>query len=619
MKFSVLYKTSLSIVASVLLFSSCGTISNSSNEVRKWEKEAARVTIKRDNFGIPHIYGKTDADVVFGLLYAQCEDDFNRVEVNYINAMGRMAEVEGEDQLYTDLRMKLYIDPEEVMQEYDNSPAWLKKLMDAFADGINYFLYTHPEVKPKLITRFEPWMALTFSEGSIGGDIESISTRGLSRFYGGEQLAVADPVTDIADNEPRGSNGFAIAPSITRDGNSLLLINPHTSIFFRTEVQMVSEEGLNAYGAITWGQFFVYQGFNDRCGWMHTSSRADVIDYYLEDVVEKDGKYYYRYGDELRPFREKLITLPYRDGNTTGERQIKVYYSHHGPVVGEQDGKWLTVSLMVEHEKALTQSYLRTKARSYADFVETMELRTNSSNNTVYADADGNIAYFHGNFMPVRDESFDWSKPVDGSNPATDWKGLHDLDEMITLLNPPNGWIQNCNSTPFTVAGENSPRKEDFPSYMAPDEENQRGIHAVRVLKDQTDFTLDKLLEAAYDSYLPAFENTIPALVRAYDNLSQKNPGMAETLGGPINALRNWDFRFSLSSVETTLAVYWGQDILRAARRMERPQGTDVFDYIASSVDPETLVMSLYNAVNSLEHDFGTWEVPWGDINRFLR
>jgi acyl-homoserine-lactone acylase len=469
------------------------------DDLTRWKEQARRVTIIRDTWGVPHVYGKTDADAVFGLLYAQAEDDFNRVELNYINAMGRLAEVEGEGELWRDLRMKLFIDPADMKAQYAASPPWLRKLMDAFADGLNYYLYTHPKVKPKLITRFEPWMALTFSEGSIGGDIESVNLRQLEQFYGtrrtpggagdaagpgGAGFADAGPgatrpaakqdALDAFPVEPGGSNGFAIAPSISASGHALLLINPHTSHYFRPEVHVVSEEGLNAYGAVTWGQFFVYQGFNSRVGWMHTSGGGDVIDEYLETVTPKGGAFTYKYGTEERPLRAVRLTLPYKQAGGMGSRTVTVYYSHHGPIVREADGKWVAVRLMQEPLKALTQSYTRTKARSYAEFAKVMELRTNSSNNTVYADADGNIAYWHGNFVPRRDPTFDWTKPVDGSNPATEWKGLHQVKETIHLFNPKNGWLFNTNNWPFSAAGPESPKLPDYPAYMWSLPENAR-------------------------------------------------------------------------------------------------------------------------------------------------
>lgn len=588
-----------------------------SDEVLRWEAQAEEVTIIRDTYGVPHIYGETDANVVFGMMYTQCEDDFNRVEVNYINAMGRMAEVEGEDLLAKDLRMKLYIDPEEVKKEYEQSPEWLKKLMDAFADGVNYYLYTHPEVTPKLLTHFEPWMALTFSEGSIGGDIERISTRALANFYFKDNsIAITEMMPDIND-EPRGSNGFSISPKNTKNGNALFLINPHTSFYFRPEIHVNSEEGLNAYGAVTWGQFFVYQGFNDNCGWMHTSSKADVIDYYSETIIEKDGKYFYKHAEELKPVIEREITLKYKDGDKMSEKMVTAYYTHHGPIIREQGDKWIAIALMVEHEKALTQSYMRTKAKNYDEFYNNMKLRTNSSNNTVYADGDGNIAYFHGNFMPIRNENYNWPGVVDGSDPETDWKGLHEIEDMIIVKNPENGWIQNCNATPFTVAGEFSPKREDFPAYMAPDLQNFRQLHAVMVLENQTDFTLEKLRDAAYDSYLPAFEVYIPVLLDDYANLQDGK--LKKELGEQIELLRNWDLRYSEESVETSLAIYWGQDMMNASRVMRMPAGTNIYEFMAEGLGSKNRLASLVAAKHKLQNDFGSWKTPWGEINRFQR
>ena len=587
-------------------------------ESARLKSAAQRVTILRDKWGIPHVYGKSDADAVFGLMYAQAEDDFKRIELNYIDAMGRRAEVEGESQLYRDLRMKLFINPEQLKTQYAASPAWLKKLMVAYADGLNYYLATHPQVQPLLITHFEPWMALSFSEGSIGGDIESVDLKQLENFYGQRAEMIAAATGSDLDVEPGGSNGFAIAPRLTKDGHALLLINPHTSFYFRPEVQVHSEEGLNAYGAVTWGQFFVYQGFNDRLGWMHTSGGGDVIDEYIETVSEKDGGYVYKYGDGQRPLKAVPITVPYKTATGMAKKTITVYYSHHGPIVRDMDGKWIAVKLMNEPLKALTQSYLRTKARNYAAFYKVMELRTNSSNNTVYADADGNIAYFHGNFIPVRDPKFDFRKPVDGSTPATEWKGLHKVSETITLFNPKNGWIENTNNWPFTAAGADSPKQQDYPAYMSMNPENPRGIHAVRVLSGQKDFTLDSLIATAYDSQLPAFEPLLPKLFADYDALPAADP-LKTSLADQIAALRGWDLRYSLTSVPTSLAIFWGMDMASTLGPAAKAKDVLVLDYMASDATPQQRLQSLQRASDKLAADFGKWQTPWGEINRFQR
>ena len=587
-------------------------------EAARWEREAVGVTITRDDWGIAHVYGKTDADAVFGMIYAQAEDDFHRVEANYINGMGRLAEAEGQGKIYQDLRMKLFIDPQALRKEYAASPDWLKKLMDAFADGLNYYLSKHPEVKPRVIKRFEPWMALSFTEGSIGGDIERVSLTQLEAFYGKVPVSAAPSADDDEIEEPGGSNGMAIAPSNTANHHSLLLINPHTSFFFRSELHMMSGEGLDVYGAVTWGQFFVYQGFNEHAGWMHTSSGVNALSEYLETVGKKGDRYVCKYGNEERPVETKEITVPYKTADGMAEKKFTVYRTNHGPIVRETDGKWVSIRLMQEPVKALTQSYQRTKAKDYKSFRQTMELHTNSSNNTIFADADGDIAYFHGNFIPRRDPSFDWTKPVDGSNPATDWKGLLSVDESPHLLNPKSGWLYNANNWPWSAAGPSSPKKEDFPVYVETGGETARGLHAIRVLEDKKDFTISALIAAAYDSYLTWFEKPILCLAKAWDDAPADHPLKAQ-LAEQVGALRGWDLRWGATSVPTSLAVFWGEDIQKRVGADAKKAGVYMSDYICRKAPAQLLLQSLADASDRLAADFGSWKTPWGDINRFQR
>ncbi len=587
-------------------------------EVAAWRARAQSVTIIRDDWGIPHVYGKTDADVVFGVMYAQAEDDFNRVETNYLNSMGRLAEAEGEAEIYRDLRMKLFIDPADMKAKYEASPEWLKALMNAYADGLNYYLHTHPDVKPRVITRFEPWMALTFSEGSIGGDIERVNLAQLEAFYGKSLLTTsADDDTNPA--EPTGSNGFAVAPANSASGKALLWINPHTSFFFRAEAQMVSEEGLNAYGAITWGQFFIYQGFNEHAGWMHTSSSVDNIDEYFETIVKKgDDKLFYRYGTEERPVTSSIIKVPYKTATGMAEREFTVFRTHHGPIVREADGAWISVRLMQEPLKALQQSYTRTKAQNHTAFKETMDLHTNSSNNTVFADAEGNIAYFHANFIPKRDTAFDWTKPVDGSNPATEWGPVLSVDESPNVLNPKNGWIQNTNNWPYSAAGANSPKQKDYAKYVDAGTENPRGIHAIRVLDKKKGFTPDSLKAAAFDSYLTEFAILMPTLLKAYEQARSNNPLKAK-VAEQIAILRKWDLRWAADSIPTTLAVFWGEELWQRSTAPARKAGVTVYEYMETHASPQDRLDALATVSDKLAADFGSWKTPWGEINRFQR
>ena len=594
-------------------------------ELARWQQQARQVTIVRDTYGVPHIYGKTDADAVFGLLYTQCEDDFDRVETNYLDAIGRQAEVDGEAALYHDLRARLFMDTTRAIAIYQKSPVELKKLLDAFAGGTNYYLTTHPTIKPKLLRRFQPWMPLMFSEGSIGGNISVVSMERLKAFYSQKKSSSwIDTDFDKKDREPTGSNGFAIAPAKSTSGHALLLINPHTSFYFRSEVQMVSTQGLNAYGAVTWGQFFIYQGFNQHCGWMHTSSQADSMDEYLETVEQKGGNFFYKYGTKLRAVQVQKVSLPYRDGAKMLHKTFTIYRTHHGPIVGQKtDNQWVAVRMMNEPLHALQQSYLRTKASDYASFQAVMKLNGNASNNTVFADDKGSIAYWHGNFMPKRDPKFDWSQPVDGSNPATEWQGFHPVSELVQVRNPASGFIQNCNSTPFTVAGPSSPAPAQYPTYMAPDAENYRGLNAVRVLSSKALFSLDTLIAAANNPRLTAFDELLPPLLAAYQPTSAEK-ATAPALGEAIAVLRAWNHDYAATSVAQTVATYWAERLLAKARA-RMPTAQPQLDYIGftrfalANTSPAEKLATLTETLDDLTRDFGTWKMPWGDINRYQR
>jgi acyl-homoserine-lactone acylase len=618
----------------LLLAGACATTPPRDPEPGRWRAEAQRVTIARDDWGIAHVRGKTDADAVFGMIYAQAEDDFNRVEANYLTALGRNAEVEGEKAIWADLRAKLYMDPDDLRARYAASPDWLKRLMDAWADGLNHYLATHPDVRPRSITRFEPWMALSFTEGSIGGDIERIDLEALEAFYtspssqrrlgsrgvkGAEVFTQRGPSLrwgDGSDPEPRGSNGFAIAPSNSAGGHALLLINPHTSFFFRSEQQVTSDEGLNAYGAATWGQFFIYQGFNGSAGWMHTSSGVDSVDEFAETIERKDGRLSYRYGNESRPVETKTVTVAYRrpDGSMAS-RSFETYRTHHGPIVREAGGKWIAFAMMHKPVEALEQSFLRTKARDHAAFLKVAELKANSSNNTIFADSEGHIAYHHPHFIPIRDDRFDYTKPVDGSDPRTDWRGLHALSEAPRLLDPANGWIQNTNNWPYSAAGPNSPRRGDFPRYMDMLGETPRGLQAVRVLQRNRHFTLETLREAAFDPYQTAFARLIPGLVAAWDKAPSGPP--KRRLEGQIEALRGWDYRWGAQSVPTTLAMFWGERLWAEVHEDGQPPMVTI-DLI-EALPARRKLEALASASDQLEGQFGRWATPWGEVNRFQR
>ena len=584
------------------------------DEAARLKVEAARVTITRDDWGIAHVHGHSDADAVFGMAYAQAEDDFNRVETNYATYLGRMAEAQGEKAIWTDLRQKLFLDPLFLKAQYAQSPAWLKALMIGWADGLNFYVATHPNVHPKAILHFEPWMALSFTEGSIGGDIERIPAAGLEAFYGKSRAAFVEK-PDLSYREPVGSNGIAIAPKDSADGHALLLINPHTSFFFRSELQMSSDEGLDAYGAVTWGQPFIYQGFNEHLGFMHTSTTLDAVDEFAEDVSQKDGKWFYRYGNEERPLTVKPITVFYKTADgAMASRKFITYATHYGPIVREEGGKWISFAMMNTPVAALEQSWLRTKASDYAGYMKVAELKANSSNDTLYADDQGRIALLLPQFDPKRDNRFDYTRPVDGADPATDWQGLTPLDQIPHMTDPPLGWLYNTNDGPWGGAGPDSPKRADFPRYTDGLGENARGWHATELLTAKRGLTLDALVsQVAFDSHLPAFERLIPLLVK--DEETSPDP----KLKAQVTLLKDWDRRWSDHSLATSLAVFWGEALWDKCAAAARGAHVQVLDYMIASSTAAQRLAALGEASDRLTKDFGDWHVAWGDINRFQR
>ena len=653
-------------------------------EEHRWEAEARQVTILRDKWGVPHVYGKTDAAAVFGLLYAECQEDFGRVEKNYLEMLGRQAEAYGESYLYTDVMMRLIYDSAQAVADYQRSPVWMHQLLDAFADGVNYYIYKHPGTKPLVLKRFEPWYALLFTDGSVSAtSTGGVRQEEIKNFYSGHAMVAAAPavrrskaVSDVErmvledrgmampdkateaahakmveaapavapeagpgptsgpmpadpgapqdgvlpDEEERGSNGFALAGFRTASEATELYINPHVPFYFRMEVQLVSEEGLNVYGAVTWGQFFVYQGFNAHCGWMHTSSLADVADLYAEKVSQQANGWVYEYEGQQKPVTEKPFTVYYKKDNGLQALPVTGFYTQHGPVMASRDGKWLSLKEYNRSLDALVEAWSITKANTFEEYKKAMEIRANTTNNTVYADDQGNIAYWHGNFIPRRDSSYDWSLPVDGSIAATEWKGVHTLDEIVHVYNPSTGWIQNCNSTPYSLSGNSSPERGRYPAYMAPDGENFRAVNAIRLLSGADNFTLDSLIAKGYDHYLTAFDVLLPALFDAYAAAADS---VRKVLQDPIAVLQKWDRRSGVHSVATNLAVEWAARMaVWAPRPRTSEEASNAVGNVGAELERTTAEQKtgeLIAVVTELKRRYGTWKIEWGERCRYQR
>lgn len=596
----------------------------SPKEIKALKKEAQQITIVKDRYGIPHVYTKTDEQAVFGMSYVQCEEFFDKLESSLISRLGRQAEVDGEPAIYKDLWTRMYTDSTRAKALYKESPKWLQKLCDGFAGGVNLYLITHPDKKTKLIKRMEPWMSLMNNVPALGGS--NIDEAGFAALYSkkGQRFTSYVPSFE-ADNlrEPAGSNGWAIAPSRTKSKNAMLLINPHSEFYGRIEIQVTSAEGLNSYGAPFIGQFSLFQGFNEYLGWMHPVSLSDGKDLYAETVEQKDGKYYYKYNGEMKAVDSTEITVPYKKGNEILTKKFTVYSTHHGPVVSILNKKWVSLKTINGSIDLLAMHWEKMKAKNFDQFKASMDKRVMTGSNVMYADRDGNIAYWHGNFVPKKDHSLNWKRPVDGSTDATEWKGTYSLDEIPNYKNPANGWLQNCNSTVLYATGPYDSTMAKKPEFMFPDGQTPRAMNAILVLDKIKDATIDDIIAAAHDTYLPNAARFIPNLIYSYTSSEKPMPELA----GPIAALKAWDFRTDTSSVATTLAVMWIEKIIEMdVAKLEKPYTMEerysVTNGAAVSTDNLTarqMTDAFKEVVAELTKDFGTWKVAWGTVNRYQR
>ncbi len=593
-------------------------------EIQKWKAQASRINIIRDKWGTPHIYTQNDADAVFGMMYVQCESFFYKVESAVINHLGRESEVAGKSAIYKDLWSRMYIDSNKAIRLLSEATPYMQNLCRSYAAGINYFIYMHPELKPKLINRFQPWMPLLNNIPAIAGsNVTEAEIRNMYPLAAVKDIAF-EPILRNEENSA-GSNGWAISPKLTRSHTPILLINPHSEFYNRIEVQLVSKEGLNVYGAPFLGEFHIWQGFNSFCGWMHTVTVSDSKDLYAETIEQRKGNYVYQYNNEWKPVDSSKVVLYYKNGDKKETVQFTVFRTHHGPVVALRNGQWLSAKSINANNELLSVHWNITKSKTKKEFVSYLDKRVMTGTNTIYADQTGNIAYWHGNFVPIRSARYDWSRPIPGNIAETEWKGTHTLADIPNYINPKNGWVQNCNSTPLYGIGYFDSVMFKKPAYMFPDGHTPRAMNAIRQLTNARDLTIDSIIIMANDSYLMNAKRFIPTLLASYNACTTDS--LIRLLKAPIEVLKKWNFRADTTSVATTLTVLWLEKIaLQNTAKLVKPV-TNEEQYAISNgssisltdITGEKQLQLLVSVLSDLIKDWGKWDIAWGELNRYQR
>lgn len=570
------------------------TQSFTKSEIARMSQQAQQVSIIRDNWGVPHIYGNTDADCLFGFAYAQAEDNFNQLMDNYILSLGRGAELKGEKLINDDFLTHAFQLPEKAAEDYKAAPTHMKKLYDAFAAGINYYIALK---KPRLtlINRVEPWypIAALLYKYYI---LEFVQDAGINKKY------LQIDTTEWKERS-NGSNQWAVNGPKCQDAKSLLFINPHVDFFgfgTFTEAHIISKEGWNFSGLTRIGFLLPYMGHNEHLGWGFTDNYTDKGDMYTEVFDNPANELLYKWGNEYKLAIAWQKTILIKSDAGWVKKKIKFRKTHHGPILASFKNFPLAVRLPKYDEVCqwYDQYYAMTKAKDMRSFRKALDIQALPYMNIAYADDQGNIFYLYNSLIPKRDSSFSWRMPVDGSNPKTEWMGYHPIAELPQVLNPTDHFIQNCNSSPFFTTNTGNPVKSDFPKYMIGfDLENARSKRSKEILTNHSAISFEKWQSLVTDQKVWIADSIIKKINNDFLSYEKSNKDSAALIKPLVDTLNNWDKVSRVQSVAMT--------IFEKAFR----------NYLAFGNFPK----SLLKARRELEKDWGTWQVPFGEINRHQR
>jgi penicillin amidase/acyl-homoserine-lactone acylase len=553
---------------------------------------AKEVTIYRDTYGVPHILGTTDESVAFGLGYAQSEDNLSRIYQSLMEALGRISELEGsKENINRDYRVRLLRIPQYAWENYDRIPQKFQAVLEAFCQGINFYMQKHPDKVPQGMTEVKPQEIISLARYTIIGNFV-LPWRTMNEM--------------IRQHEPKGSNMWAVGPKKSANGKAMLFVNPHLpwdGLVQWYEVHLHSDEGWNMVGGTFFGAPVIFLGHNETLGWSHTVNSPDTWDIYAVEL-NPDNPQQYRYEGGWREIKSVKETFLAKTESGFFTSTDTLEYTHYGPVLERKETCAYTLKVAGwDDVLALYQWYRMNKAKNLSEFKEALSIMAIPMFNCVYVDVQGNIFYLYNGKVAHKSEQYDWKQIIPGGTQATEWQDYLMLNELPQALNPASQFVQNCNSTPFQTTLNGNPAPNKFPQYLVGESMNMRAERALQILEADDSITLEEFKQMAFDNYVLLAERAKPDLIKAFYDLPeaerQKYPKVAEA----IDIIEKWDNQASKDSIAMPLFHYW----------------TQIYRSTVKSDDPSKAIEALKKAIDELEKEHGTFKVKWEDIHRIQR
>lgn len=565
------------------------------------DASGGEVTIYRDTYGVPHIYGDSEEAAAFGQGYAQAEDRLETLLKAYLKAQGKMAKAFGEEWLEEDYIQRVCRHGEVSREKYDELNPDVRKFVEYFVAGVKRYMSEHPEKVPAWAEEPEPYHVVALARYSIYGWPLGEAMDDLKR--GREAREKAD--------DGRGSNEWVIGRRHSAEDCVIALFDPHLGWKDERLFHEAHLHGgdLNVFGFNFVGAPGMGLGHNDYLYWACTTGGPDTADVY-EEEINPDNPLQYRYDGEWRDISVEVVEIEVKteDGIKTMKREI--HRTHHGPIIERDENEAYVFKLAYEEEIALVeQIYRMNKSKNLAEFIGAVRMLQFMAQNLMYADIYGNMYYLRNGRVPIRPEGYDWDQPVPGNTSATEWLGIHNLEDLVQILNPPAGFMQNCNISPGTMM-PNSPLTPDrYREYIyntSWDTSNTRGRRFLEIMEEMDQITAEDALRIANDVQIEGVGVWQKALVDIYRAHSKEFGDLAEA----VEIIGEWDHRADIDSIGMTLFFAWWESGARELSRRGKPVTIET---------QRDALMALREAVSYMRKTYKSIRIPWGDVHRMKR